>query len=140
MQQIDLPTIVSWLVSGSIGALFGALGAWVVYRFERKRDDIAWARDRKKQLEEFLHERELLESQFQQRLKEIQVQIQREDSSKLRQDLLRGIDNPREALAIIHDSMKEFTDSHFLGLSENHSKEMDLIFRIEKMLGEFLSK
>jgi hypothetical protein len=140
MEQIDLPTIVNWLVSGFIGALFGAIGAWVVYRFERKRDDIAWARDRKKQLDEFMHDKELLETQYQQRLKELQVQTQREESAKLRQDLLRGVDSPREAIAIIHNSIKGFTDGHFLGLHESQSKEMDLISEIERMLREFLSK
>lgn len=40
----DWTTLVNWIISGVIGFSFGALGAMVKYRFDRKRDDLAWER------------------------------------------------------------------------------------------------
>jgi len=140
MSQIDWSTLVNWLVTGFIGFMFGALGAFITYRLERRRDDIAWERDRRKQLELFAHEREILQTQFQQKLEEIKMQFQREDNIRTRQELLRGIDNPLEAIVVLHEAISEFTNSHSMRLADSQSREMNLLFELDKRLSEFLSK
>jgi hypothetical protein len=139
MMQIDWPTLTNWVVAGLIGAVFGACGAWVTYRLERRRDNIAWERDRKKQLDSFAHESKLLEKGFQQRLTEIEMQFRREDVMKTRQDLLKGIENPLEAVQVLHNAVSEFTGRRSMGLSDSQSKEMELLQGIEKRLAQFLS-
>ncbi len=72
MPSLDISTLVNWMVSGFIGLIFGLVTAWVTHRYQRKRDDIAWEREKEKLQEQFEHEKRLLELQFQQRLKELE--------------------------------------------------------------------
>jgi len=65
MTSIDIATLVNLIASGFIGFCFGAISTWLKYRYDRKRDDIAWEREKKKQL---------------------------------REELTRGLDNPKEVL------------------------------------------
>ena len=67
--MIDGALILQWIVSGLVGLTFGVVGAWVTYRLNRKRDDLNWQRE----------QRELLKQQ-------------------LRKELLKGVDNPVEAI------------------------------------------
>ena len=98
MPPIDWALLINWLVTGFIGLLFGVIGGYVTYRQERKRDDIKWARE-KEQLElSWKHDKEQMELSWQQKLQELEIQFIRDDQNKLRQELLRGIDNPRATI------------------------------------------
>ena len=44
------------IISAAVGAVFGILGAMVQYRFDRKRDDIAWERKKEELLLQWEHE------------------------------------------------------------------------------------
>ncbi len=46
--NIDSSTIVNLIISGLIAFVFGALSTWITYKNERKRDDIAWEREKEK--------------------------------------------------------------------------------------------
>ncbi len=99
MGQIDWVLSMNWVVSGLIGLVFGIIGGWATYRFDRKRDDLAWERDKQRIQDEWQHQKRLLEAQFEQRLEELEAQLEREESERLRNTLLRGVDNPDEAIA-----------------------------------------
>jgi len=98
MGQIDWILSMNWIISGFIGLLFGIIGGWATYRFDRKRDDIAWEREKQRIQDEWQHQRELLEVQFNQKLAELETQLRREENERLRSTLLRGVDNPAEAI------------------------------------------
>jgi WXG100 family type VII secretion target len=74
------------------------ISAWISYRYERKRDDIAWQREREKLQEQHRHDLELLEKQFQQKIIELEQQLAREQTSQLRNRLTQGIDNAQETI------------------------------------------
>jgi WXG100 family type VII secretion target len=101
---IDWALLINWIVSGFIGFVFGMISAWISYRFERKRDDIAWQREREKLQEQHRHDLELLEKQFQQKIIELQEQLAREQTSQLRNRLLQGIDNAQETIETLQRS------------------------------------
>ena len=98
--QIDWLTITNWIVSGFIGLAFGLIGSWVSYRYDRKRDNIAWEREKEKINEQWKHEISIMERQFQERLAE----IEKEDRNKVVADMLRGIDNPQKTIQAIQAS------------------------------------
>ena len=76
MVVLDISKLIEWVVAGLVGFIFGVAGAWVAYRFERRRDDIAWSREREKLEARFEDEKALLELQFRQRLRELEQQQQ----------------------------------------------------------------
>lgn len=98
MGQIDWVVSMNWVISGLIGLIFGIIGGWATYRFDRKRDDIAWERDKQRIQDEWQHQKKLLESQFEQRLVELEAELKREESERLRSTLLRGVDDPAAAI------------------------------------------
>ena len=98
MPTIDWALLINWIVSGFIGFVFGMISAWISYRYERKRDDIAWQREREKLQEQHRHDLELLEKQFQQKMIELEQQLARERTSQLRNRLTQGIDNAQETI------------------------------------------
>ena len=77
--SIDVPTLVKLIVSGFIGLAFGIISAWVTYRYERKRDDIAWEREKEKLQRQFEHEKLVLQAQYQQRLDELERRAIRDE-------------------------------------------------------------
>ena len=98
MPSLDIATLINWAVSGFIGLMFGIGSAWVTHRYQRQRDDIAWEREKAKLREQFEHEKRLLELQFQQRLKELEQQSSQQQSSRIRDEILKGVDNPDRAI------------------------------------------
>jgi len=139
MQQIDWVTVSTWIVSGLIGTTFGIVSTWATYRFERKRDLIAWEKERKQQLEKFEHEQKMLELQFQQRLVELDLNFKQERLQQLRIDLLRGIDNPHQAIENLYQSIATFNNEQPKRFSTNMASETELLSRLEKELLSFLS-
>jgi hypothetical protein len=98
MITIDIASLFNWIVMGLIGVFFGTISAWIAYRYERRRDDIVWEREKIKLHQQYEQEKELLALQNQQKVKELEEQIARQNSSEVRQELLRGLDNPDETV------------------------------------------
>jgi hypothetical protein len=89
--SIDVPALVNVLVSGLIGFLSGVASSWVAYRYQRKRDDIAWERELVMLHQQFTHEIALREREYAQRLKDLEEKLSREESDEIRRQLLRGV-------------------------------------------------
>ena len=83
MLSTDLVLLLNWIISGFIGLLFGILGGYATYRFEKKRDDLRWER---KKLQ--------MEMMWQQKLKELEIVFLKDERDRLRDELTRGVDNP----------------------------------------------
>lgn len=98
MPSLDTATLINWVVSVLIGLVFGIGSAWVTHRYQRQRDDIAWEREKTKLREQFEHEKRLLELQFQQRLKELEQQSSQQQSSRVRDEILKGVDDPDKTI------------------------------------------
>jgi hypothetical protein len=96
---IDWATLLNWIFSGLIALIFGIIGTWATYRFERKRDDIRWQRD-KQQLEE----------QWNQKLREIELQLANQAKQERRDDIVKGLDDPAREL----QKLKEWIRSGLL--------------------------
>lgn len=102
MTSLDIPFIINTIFVAIVGSFFGGIvGAWVTHVYQRKRDDIAWEREKEKLKKSFEHERDMLELQFQQRLDELQKQLSQQQSAQLRNDILKGVDNPQRAINAI---------------------------------------
>lgn len=69
MLQLDLPALMNLIISGIIGVILGLISGWATYRYQLKRDKIAWQR-----------EQENLEKQA------------------IREEIVKGIDNPKETI------------------------------------------
>ena len=88
----DWTHLSNWLISGFIGLLFGVVGTLVTYKLNRRKDDIAWEREREKIKHQWQHDIELLERQLQEK---------REDENKA--DLTKGVDNAIDTIKnLIH--------------------------------------
>lgn len=94
MQSLDWLTYLNMLISGVIAFIFGAIGSLLAYRVDKKRDDIAWEREKEKINLQMKHEIEMFEKQLQQKLDE----IKREERERLVSEITKGIDNPSKAL------------------------------------------
>lgn len=114
-----MENMVDWLISGSIGLVFGLFSAWVAYRFQRRRDDIAWAREKLKLQEQFAHEKELLERQFQDRAEKLK-------ESELRESLTRGVDNAEKEIKALVSSINFISSSggHLSPVSANELRRL----------------
>ena len=108
MTSIDTPTLVNWIVSGFIGLCFGIISAWVTYRYERKRDDIAWEREKERLQQQFEHERKLVALEFQQKLEELTQEKLQEQNSQIRSDILKGVENSAKTLEELERTRAEF--------------------------------
>jgi hypothetical protein len=106
--SIDVPTLVNWIVSGFIGLAFGIISAWVTYRYGRKRDDIAWQREKEKLQRQFEHEKVVLQGQYQQRLDE----LERQATQSIRDDILgKKITNYADSIAQLSYMLRRLNDS-----------------------------
>ena len=117
--EIDWATFINWMISGFIGLLFGIIGGWVKYRFDRQADDLKWhrevERERQRLESEWRHDFNILQTQldqqFQQRMKELEIGYDREDKERLRNELLKDIDRATQAInelsAIKHMKVEE---------------------------------
>jgi hypothetical protein len=132
MTNFDLPILINWLASGFIGFIFGIAGTWVTYRYERMRDDIAWKREKEKLERQFEQDKLLLEIQFQQKLKEIEQQLSQKQSTEIRQELLRGVDNPGKALQELRDSNIIINGSLSGNLTIGNANEIDFWTYLDK--------
>jgi len=112
MSQIDVPTLVNWIVTGVIGLVFGIVSASVVHRYQRRRDDIAWDREKllqqqkfdqeKSQLQErFRHERAGWEAGFLERQRQAVLEAEQKKRNDLRAQLTSGVSDPAKAIRSI---------------------------------------
>lgn len=148
MGQIDWAILINWIVSGFIGLVFGILGGWVTYRRDRIRDDIAWQREKQQFQEDWQRQKELLEIQFDQRLKELELQFSREENERLRNTLLKGVDNPiatignlqraRVELQRVELQMEYLVERAAMFVPE--SRTMDYLKSMELVLRELQAK
>jgi hypothetical protein len=142
MTSIDVPTLINWITTGFIGLFFGVISAWVVYRYERKRDDITWEREKDKLRQQFEHEKELLASEFQLKLEEMNQQALREQGPQIRSELLRGIERPAEAIANIERTHKELepqrAERRIRGLIRIDIDELGMILGLTTQLINYL--
>jgi chemotaxis protein histidine kinase CheA len=138
MPAIDIPTLTNWLATGLIGLFFGVISAWVAYRYERRRDDIAWTREKDKLRQQFEHEKESLASQFQQKLEEINQQALHEQKSQLRSSLLAGVENPTEAITNMEHFQRELepqrAERRIKGLIRIDTNELGVIIALATQL------
>jgi hypothetical protein len=98
MPVFDIPTFFNWVGSNLIGFLFGVAATWITFRFERKRDDIAWKREKEKLYIQFLHEKEILIAEFEQKTKELEEQLRQRQSERIQNNILKGVDDPIKAI------------------------------------------
>ena len=124
MPSIDISILINWIASGIIGLIFGIIGSWVAHRYDRKRDDISWEREKEKLQQQFKHDIELLELQSQQRISELEKQLSEQQNLKIRDELTRGLDKPEETinnLKHVESQIKGYTikasPSHLLALA-----------------------
>ena len=109
MPTFDIVILINWVGSGLIGFLFGVATTWVTFRFERKRDDIAWKREKEKLYIQFLHDKELLILEFEQKTKELEEQLQQQQIEHIRKDILKGVDNPIQAIRDLENMRERLT-------------------------------
>lgn len=136
MGQVDWALLTNWIISGLIGLLFGLIGGWVTYRFDRNRDDIAWQREKQKIQDDWRHQKELLEVQFGQRLKELELQLKREENERLREALLKGVDNPIETIDTLTRAKVRFQMEHLVKRAEifvPESRITDYLLSLRRM-------
>ena len=98
MTPIDIPTLLNWLVPGIIGLLLGTFSSWLANRYQRRRDDIAWAREQEKLKQNFEHEKSMLALQFQQKLEELEQQLSLQKSARLREQILKDVDDANRVI------------------------------------------
>ena len=101
--SFDIPFIINTIFVAAVGSFFGSIvGAWVTHFYQRKRDDLAWEREKEKLHEQYVHENEILEKQFSQKVMELQIQIKQQAEIQLRDKLTQGIDTPDQAIKELH--------------------------------------
>ncbi len=115
--NIDWATVINWLGSGLIGALFGILGGWASFRFAMKRDEINW----KRELDEKNKQREI-EQQYLSR-------------QQIIQSLTKDINNP----GVIKKLAAEFDQLH-TGFIPNESNSLRNVQLIQLSLQFILEK
>ena len=116
MSQIDWPTLMNWIISGIIGAIFGIIGTWIAHRFARKRDDINWQR----KLEE--QKRQLI------------LEQQQQSKERLREQILKDVNNP----GVIRELSKEFRN--IKGLFPQTLSELEAIQAVNAVLNLVLRR
>jgi hypothetical protein len=121
MYSIDWALLTNWIVSGLIGLLFGLVGGYFTYKLEQKRDDIKWQR-----------EKHQLKLEWQQKLQELEIKFLREDRVRLREELLRGVDNPSAEIAKFRAWAWDINGSEFSPQEEY----FDIIFKCMELFAE----
>jgi hypothetical protein len=109
---IDIPTSINLIASSFIGFLFGIASIWITYRYQRKRDNIEWEREKLKIEKQFEQEKVLLEKQFEQRLEEKEQQLAEQHNLRLREQLLEGLDNPDRTIRDLQQSQRTITTTY----------------------------
>jgi hypothetical protein len=110
MVSLHITSVMNWVISGFIGLLFGIIGAWATHRFQKERDSIAWESEKEKLREQFEYEKRLIEVQFEQRLIEYVRQSEQQQRQRIREEILKGVDNPQETLDVLLKGEREIAD------------------------------
>jgi len=119
--MIDWSIFANWVVTGFLGVIFGAASAWVTYRYQRKQDDIKWTREVKQRETDWLREQEKLKQQWEhdkalmllqskQRFIELEQQYFEQEKSRIKDELLRGLENPVQTIKELEDFRRQFSD------------------------------
>lgn len=112
MISIDWTQVINWIVSGAIGLLFGIIGGYITYKFERKRDDIQWEREKLKLEQQWKQEREQSEIIWQHKLKELELESERHKQElpyqELYQKRVEGITNIYNQLVDLEKSISDW--------------------------------
>jgi hypothetical protein len=112
MISIDWTQIINWIVSGAIGLLFGVIGGYITYKFERKRDDIQWEREKLKLEQQWKQEREHSEITWQRKLEELELESERHRQElpyqELYQKRVEGITSIYNQLVDLEKSISEW--------------------------------
>jgi hypothetical protein len=110
MVPLHITSMMNWVIPGFIGLLFGFISAWATHRFQKERDSIAWEREKAKLREQFEYEKRLIEIQFEQRLIEYVRQSEQQQRNRIREEILKGVDNPQQALDALLKGEREIAD------------------------------
>lgn len=119
-----MSALINLLTTGMIGFVFGVASTWVAHLYQRKRDDIAWQREKEKLQQQFQrdniawhHEKEKLQQQFQHDEEKLKQQFQHDKDllemgyqqklidvenqkvERIREKLIQGLENPAESIA-----------------------------------------
>ena len=126
----DWITLNKLILSGVIGTAFGLITAWVTYRFQRRRDNISWIRENKKLQQQFNHERDLLDANFQQRIKE----LEQKERERFRDELTKGLENPAFYIQQLLETSYMLKKRHFDTIQE--IKEGKIFFQHDSNANE----
>ena|SRR5215213_8351264 len=100
--SFDFSMFINTIFVAMVGSFFGSIvGAWVTHHYQRKRDDIAWEREKEKLKQQFQHEGEILEKQFQNRMSELEIQLQQRVEAQFREAITKGVDTPEKTIAAL---------------------------------------
>lgn len=104
MPTVDWGLLVNWIITGAVGLVFGVIGGYATYRFDRKRDDLRWQREKLNLKDQWEYDKEQLEIAWKQKLQELEIQHQREQQTTLRKELTRGLDSPSRAIKAMSEA------------------------------------
>lgn len=133
MSNIDTPILINWIVSGLIACIFGAISAWLAYRYQKRRDDIAWNREKERMQHQFQNDLERLREEVKQELyKQQEIAIRSEVLPTIWKNLLNAVGRTRVVTALYkrYPDLNTWADeaiSDFLGesvLSDLHRKQL----------------
>lgn len=131
MNSSDVTTILNWIIPGIIGLIVGIISTFLAHRYQKERDRISWEREKEKLREQFQNEKEIYLLQYQLRLSELKQKSEEQQSSNLREQLTKGVDNPAKALNELRESEISLSESHYVG------SITDLQERIKKLTTEY---
>jgi len=105
--KIDLTILMYWVVPAFIGFLFGAISSLLAYRYQRKRDDITWKREKEKMQNEFSIDLTRLREEIKQDLyKQREISVRTEILPTIWNNLL----NAQGKIGIITAVFRQFPD------------------------------
>jgi hypothetical protein len=105
IEMIEWSQFVNWIVSGLIGFIFGAFGAYFSYRLDRKRDEQNFEKDRIRFELEQKKEIDKLEQVWRQKLAELKIEIENEQQKR---KFAKLHEKRFEVTGIIYQQLVEF--------------------------------
>jgi hypothetical protein len=115
-------TLINWIVTGLLGVIFGAASAWVAYRYQRKRDDIKWKREKEQRQEELQQYKEKRLEEWQQAQKTMQIQWEHEQ-----QELRKKWDHDKDLLFIQSEERLKLFEQQVIHEENNRIREELLV-------------
>ena len=101
MSNIDTPTLINWIVSGLIAFIFGAISTWLAYGFQKRREDIAWNREKERMQHQFQNDVERLREEVKQELyKQQEIAIRSGILPTIWENLLNAVGRTRVVTAL----------------------------------------